>query len=162
MRQTVSIRPVACNVSQTGAWLQLSAAEGSQLDIDTPPRLELPAKATTTPKDCAVSRKCNGSVIIADSCAGEHSCTPSMCEEPRPCVNFLTEVVQWRTELDKQPENPLHVWLLQGGASSVAAYLETANPLSYLIYMLGAGVGLPVSVRLSDRTRSCSSPSSAM
>lgn len=34
---------------------------------------------------------------------------------------------------------------VQGGASSVAAYLETANPLSYLIYMLGAGVGLPCS-----------------
>ena len=39
---------------------------------------------------------------------------------------------------------------------SIAAYLETANPLSYLIYMLAAGVGLPVSGWLfcPDRSKS--------
>lgn len=48
----------------------------------------------------------------------------------------------------------MHGPMVQGGAASVAAYLETAHPLSYLIYMLGAGVGLPVSMRLFARARS--------
>ena len=34
----------------------------------------------------------------------------------------------------------------QGGASSVALFLETAPPPLYLVYMLAAGFGLPVSI----------------
>lgn len=34
---------------------------------------------------------------------------------------------------------------MQGGAASLAVFLETAPPPLYLVYMLAAGFGLPVS-----------------
>ena len=34
---------------------------------------------------------------------------------------------------------------MQGGASSLAVFLETAPPPLYLVYMLAAGFGIPVS-----------------
>ena len=44
----------------------------------------------------------------------------------------------------------------QGGASSVATFLETAPPPLYLVYMLAAGFGLPVSMsRLLPERHGC-------
>ena len=37
------------------------------------------------------------------------------------------------------------VQVVQGGASSLAVFLETAPPPLYLVYMLAAGFGIPVS-----------------
>ncbi len=37
---------------------------------------------------------------------------------------------------------------MKGGAASIGAFLETAPPLMYLVYMLAAGFGLPVSTVL--------------
>ena len=39
--------------------------------------------------------------------------------------------------------------LMQGGAASLAVFLETAPPPLYLVYMLAAGFGIPVS---TDKT----------
>ena len=35
---------------------------------------------------------------------------------------------------------------MQGGAGSLAVFLETAPPPLYLVYMLAAGFGIPVSI----------------
>ena len=43
----------------------------------------------------------------------------------------------------------------QGGASSVATFLETAPPPLYLVYMLAAGFGLPVSTGRLLAERHC-------
>ena len=50
--------------------------------------------------------------------------------------------VSFKCKLDK-----LHV--MQGGAASLAVFLETAPPPLYLVYMLAAGFGIPVS---TDKT----------
>ena len=48
--------------------------------------------------------------------------------------------------------------MLQGGAASLAVFLETAPPPLYLVYMLAAGFGLPVSIASYSVPMLCSSP----
>lgn len=45
--------------------------------------------------------------------------------------------------------------LLQGGAASLAVFLETAPPPLYLVYMLAAGFGLPVSTTEPTDSPTC-------
>lgn len=45
--------------------------------------------------------------------------------------------------------------MLQGGAASLAVFLETAPPPLYLVYMLAAGFGLPVSTTEPTDTQPC-------
>lgn len=53
--------------------------------------------------------------------------------------------------MDDQRLMHAHRWCMQGGAVSVGAFLETAPPAMYLVYMIAAGFGLPVGLTFQWR-----------